>query len=92
MMTMLANLKTRPLAVRALAMLVYGVISFLLIYGVGAVVLDNPLISLVLELIWFLHILYVTNKLADESASFITIAICGLLPGLLKNFWLATNL
>jgi len=86
MSTFFANLKARPLLIRAGLMLLYGAISFVVIYVLAGQQLDNPLLSLILELLWFLHILYIVYQLADRSGEFLLLALCGLLPGMIKNF------
>ncbi len=75
--------------VRAIAMVMYGVISFVLIYWFGSQMLVNPVVSLLLEGIWFVHILYVVNQISLGSPDFFMLAICGLSPGLVKNLLVA---
>lgn len=85
MTALFSNLKARPLLIRCVAMVMYGVISFVLIYWLGSQMLGNPLLALLLEGIWFVHILYVVNQISVGSPDFFTLAICGLSPGLIKN-------
>lgn len=92
MTTLFANLKARPLPVRAATMLLYGIVSFVLIYGLVAWTLHHPLINLALEGVWLFHLLVIANLIARHQVEFFTLAVIGLLPGLLKNLWVALSL
>lgn len=92
MTSFFANLKARPLVVRAIVMLLYGVVSFVLIYWIGAQTLGNPILSLILEGVWLFHLIIVANLIAHGQVEFFTLAVIGLLPGLLKNLLVALNL
>ncbi len=92
MASFFANLKARPFVVRAVVMLLYGVVSFVLIYWIGAQTLGNPILSLILEGVWLFHLIIVANLIAHGQVEFFTLAVIGLLPGLLKNLQAALNL
>jgi hypothetical protein len=92
MAALFANLKARPLVLRAIVMLLYGIISFVLIYWIGAQALGNPILGLILEGVWLFHLIIVANLIAHGQVEFFTLAVIGLLPGLLKNLMAAFNL
>lgn len=91
MTTLFANLKARPLPFKAILVLGYGMLSFLLIWVVGEVVVDNFLLFRISELLWFVHIVIIANQLSYGSSDLITLAVLGLGPGLINNVLLVLN-
>ena len=92
MTTLFAQLKARPLPYKALIIFLYGVLSFSLIWLIGNQALGNPLLFRLFELLWFLHIVIIANRLAHGSTDLIVLAVLGLSPGLLNNVLLLLNL
>jgi hypothetical protein len=92
MAALFANLKARPFVVRAIVMLLYGIVSFVLIYWIGAQALGNPVLSLILEAVWLFHMVIIANLIGHGQVEFFSLAVIGLLPGLLKNLMAAMNL
>lgn len=92
MTALFASLKARPLVFRAIAMLLYGIASFVLIYWLGAEALDSGMVSLILEGAWLIHLIIVANLIARGQVEFFTLAVIGLLPGLIKNLLAAISL
>ena len=92
MITFFANLKARPIPIKALLMFAYGLLSFAAIWLIGNVAFDNVLIFRALEFFWFVHILIIANQISYGSGDLIAFALLGLAPGLLNNVFLAFNL
>lgn len=80
-----ANMKARPLPLKALLMLLYGLLSFALIWLVGQQMLDNFLLFRIFEFFWFVHIVVIANQLSYSSADLLTLALLGLSAGLVNN-------
>lgn len=80
-----ATMKARPLPLKALLMLIYGLLSFALIWLIGQQMLDNFLLFRVFEFFWFVHIVVIANQLSYSSADLLALALLGLSPGLVSN-------
>ncbi|GAB4198255.1 MAG: hypothetical protein OHK0022_17330 [Roseiflexaceae bacterium] len=82
---MFAQLRERALPLKAAGLLIYGLLSFLVMYFVGVVVFDNVLFFRVFEFLWFAHILIICNQIQRSSAELILLALLALSPGMINN-------
>jgi hypothetical protein len=85
MTTLFTRLKDQPLLTKALIIFAYGLLSFGMIWLIGAAVLDNVIAFRILEFLWFVHILVIANQISEGSSDLIALALLGLSPGLLNN-------
>jgi hypothetical protein len=85
MTSLFTRLRDRPLAHKAVALFCYGVLTFLAVYLVGNILLDNVVFFRVFEFLWFVHIVIVANQLRHGQSDFLVLALCGLIPGIINN-------
>jgi hypothetical protein len=85
MTNIFAQLRERPFAHKALALFVYSLLTFAMIYLVGYVVLDNPLFFRVFELLWFVHIVIICNQVQRSQRELVFLAVLALSPGIVNN-------
>lgn len=89
MLALLASWRERSFGTRAGAMLLYGLLTFGLIYYLGTVLFANPLVFRIFELCWFLHIVFICNKLQSTQRELMILALLALSPGIASNLMLA---
>jgi hypothetical protein len=85
MLTLLARLRDRPLLYRAVAILVYGLLTFGVLYYLAFNLFDNILVFHIFEVAWFIHILFLASKIQRGQRELFTLALLGLLPGIVRN-------
>jgi hypothetical protein len=83
---MFASLRERPLIQKAALLFGYGLLTFIAIYLAGNQVLANPLLFRLFELFWFIHIVYICNRVQQTQRELLTLALIALSPGIINNF------
>lgn len=85
MAALFARLRGQSFGTKALMLFVYGLATFVGIYLVGNVVLNNPVFFRVFEFLWFIHLVIIVGRLQQSQREYLVLALIALSPGILNN-------
>lgn len=87
-----SRLRDLPRASKLGVLLVYGLITFLLIYGLAMDTLENELFFRIFEFFWFVHIVIICNQIHRSQKELFTLAMVALSPGIVHNLLVLTQI